>query len=68
MASLAHRLSNLANNHDQRELYALLADMLTDLNALKTAINSHTHGGVTAGVASTGAPNANTMGTFLTTT
>jgi hypothetical protein len=48
------------------ELYQLMQSVLTDLAALKTAINSHTHGGITTGSGTSGVANASTMGTLNT--
>lgn len=45
-----------------QELLPLLNAILTDLTALKAALNAHTHGGVTVGAGTSGVANAATMG------
>jgi len=49
------------------EMQALLQSILVDLAALRTALNAHTHGGVTVGAGSTGVASVATMGTLNTT-
>ncbi len=65
--SINARVNRLADGIDRQELAFILQSILTDLTAIKTAVNSHTHSGVTAGAASTGAADANTVGTLNTT-
>lgn len=65
--SINTRMVKVPDELTSREIRTLLQSILTDLAAIKTAINTHTHSGVTAGAASTGAANANTMGTLNTT-
>lgn len=67
MASINQRVSAMNPNQDHEELRTLLLDILTDLAALRTAINAHTHSGVTAGAGTSGTANASTAGTLLTT-
>lgn len=64
--SINVRMAKVPDLLTSRELRPLLESILTDLEAIKTAINTHTHDGVTAGSASTGAADANTMGTLNT--
>ena len=64
--SINARINRLADGIDRQELQQLLASILTDLTALKTAINTHTHGGVTTGTDSSGVADADTMGTLNT--
>lgn len=45
----------------------LMESVLTDLAALRAALNAHTHGGVTVGAGSTGVANVATMGALNTT-
>ncbi len=61
-----------ANENEQSDIDAL-ASVLTDLTALKTQFNqlrtdyaAHTHDGVTAGAAASGAPTAATTATAVT--
>lgn len=65
--SIDVRMSKVPDLLTSREIRQLFDSILTDLAALKTAINTHTHDGVTAGSASTGAADAGTMGTLNTT-
>ena len=48
------------------EIRALFNSVLTDLAALRTALNAHTHGGITTGSGTSGVANASTMGTLNT--
>ena len=48
------------------EIRQLLNSVLTDLAALRTALNAHTHGGITTGSGTSGVANASTMGTLNT--
>ena len=48
------------------EIRQLLNSVLTDLASLRTALNAHTHGGITAGAGTSGVANASTMGTLNT--
>lgn len=64
--SINVRMAKLPDILTSRELRPLLQSILADLAALKTAINTHTHDGVTAGEASTGAADAGGMGDLNT--
>lgn len=64
--SISQRLVFLPDDLTSQELYALLQSILTDLTALKTAMNAHTHGGITTGSGTSGVANASTMGTLNT--
>jgi hypothetical protein len=48
------------------EIRQLFNSVLTDLAALRTALNAHTHGGITTGSGTSGAANASAMGTLNT--
>ena len=48
------------------EIRQLFNSVLTDLAALRTALNAHTHGGITTGSGTSGVANASTMGTLTT--
>jgi hypothetical protein len=48
------------------EIRQLLNSVLTDLAALRTALNAHTHGGITTGAGTSGVANASTMGALNT--
>jgi hypothetical protein len=50
----------------QRQILALLNSLLVDVQALKTALNTHTHGGITTGAGTSGVANAATVGTLNT--
>lgn len=65
--SINQRLAFVPDDLTSGELRALLQSILLDLAALRTALNAHTHGGVTTGAGSTGVANASTMGTLNTT-
>lgn len=64
--SIQQRVANLADGINRQELAFILGSILADLAALKTAVNSHTHSGVTTGTDSSGAADANTMGALNT--
>ena len=64
--SISQRMPKVPDELTSREIYALLQSILTDLTALKTAMNAHTHGGVTTGAGTSGVANASTMGTLNT--
>lgn len=65
--SIAQRLSKVPDKLTDTEIRAVLIALLADVTALKTAINAHTHGGVTVGAGTTGVANAATMGSLTTT-
>ena len=65
--SINSRVNRLADGIDRQELAQLLASILTDLTALRVALNAHTHGDITAGAGTSGVANASTMGTLNTT-
>lgn len=48
------------------EIRQLLNSVLTDLAALRTALNAHTHGGISSGAGTSGVANASTMGALNT--
>ena len=64
--SISQRMPKVPDELTSREIYALLQSILTDLTALKTAMNAHTHGGITTGSGTSGVANAATMGTLNT--
>jgi GpV Apex motif len=64
--SINQRINYVPDDLTGNELRALLQSVLTDLAALRTALNAHTHGGVTTGAGTSGAANASTMGTLNT--
>ena len=64
--SINQRSTFISDDFAANELRALLQSMLTDITALKTAINTHTHGGITTGAGTSGVANAATMGTLNT--
>lgn len=64
--SINARLNFVPDDLTGNELRALLQSILTDLTALKTAMNAHTHGGITTGAGTSGVANASTMGTLNT--
>ncbi|CAB4130581.1 hypothetical protein UFOVP123_16 [uncultured Caudovirales phage] len=64
--SIVVRTNAMPDDLTAGELYQLMQSVLTDLAALKTAINSHTHGGITTGAGTSGVANAATMGTLNT--
>lgn len=64
--SIVVRTNAMPDDLTAGELYQLMQSVLTDLAALKTAINSHTHGGITTGSGTSGVANAATMGTLNT--
>ena len=64
--SISQRMPKVPDELTSREIYALLQSILTDLTALKTAMNAHTHGGITTGSGTSGVANASTMGTLNT--
>jgi hypothetical protein len=65
--SIQARVNRLADGIDRQELAFVLSSILTDLTALKTAINAHTHGGITTGSGTSGVANGGTMGSLNTT-
>ena len=64
--SINVRINQLPDGLTSRELRALLQSILTDLAALRAAVNAHTHGGVTTGAGTSGVADASTMGTLNT--
>jgi hypothetical protein len=64
--SISQRMPKVPDELTSREIYPLLQSILTDLTALKAAMNAHTHGGVTTGAGTSGVANASTMGTLNT--
>lgn len=64
--SISQRMVFVPDDLTSQEIYALLQSILTDLTALKTAMNAHTHGGITTGSGTSGVANASTMGTLNT--
>lgn len=65
--SINTRTNAMPDDLTAQELQVLLQSILTDLTALKTALNAHTHGGITTGSGTSGVANASTMGTLNTT-
>ena len=64
--SIVTRTNAMPDDLTAGELYQLMQSVLTDLAALRTAINAHTHGGITTGSGTSGVANASTMGTLNT--
>lgn len=64
--SINTRINYVTDDLTGNELRALLQSVLVDLAALRTAINAHTHGGITTGSGTSGVANASTMGTLNT--
>lgn len=64
--SIAIRTNNVSDALSAGELYRLLLAVQLDLAALRTSLNAHTHGGITAGAATSGVANASTMGALET--
>jgi hypothetical protein len=64
--SINQRVVYLPDDLTSQELRPLLQSILTDLTALRTALNAHTHGGITTGSGTSGVANASTMGTLNT--
>ena len=64
--SINQRTNYVADDLTGNEMRALLQSILTDLTALRTALNAHTHGGITTGSGTSGVANAATMGTLNT--
>jgi hypothetical protein len=64
--SINQRVVYIPDDLTSQELRPLLQSILTDLTAIKTAINTHTHGGITTGAGTSGVANAATMGTLNT--
>jgi len=64
--SINVRMAKVPDLLTSREIRALFESILADLEAIKTAVNTHTHDGVTTGSDSTGAADANTVGTLNT--
>ena len=64
--SINVRMNAIPDDLSAQEITALFQSILVDLAALKTAVNTHTHSGITTGAGTSGAPNANTMGTLNT--
>ena len=65
--SINQRVNLMSDDLSGQEIRALFQSILVDLTALKTALNAHTHGGVTTGAGTSGVANAATMGTLNTT-
>lgn len=64
--SINQRMAKVPDLLTSREIRALFDAILADLEAIKTAVNTHTHDGITAGAATSGAADANTVGTLNT--
>jgi GpV Apex motif len=64
--SIVVRTNAMPDDLTAGELYQLMQSVLTDLAALRTALNAHTHGGITTGSGTSGVANASTMGTLNT--
>lgn len=65
--SINQRLAAVPDDLTGEEIRQVLQSILVDLAALRTAVNSHTHGGITTGAGTSGVANAATMGTLNTT-
>jgi hypothetical protein len=64
--SINQRMAAVPDLLTSDEIRQLLNSVLTDLAALRTALNAHTHGGITTGSGTSGVANASTMGTLNT--
>lgn len=64
--SIVVRTNAMPDDLTAGELYQLMLSVLVDLAALRTALNAHTHGGITTGAGTSGVANASTMGTLNT--
>ena len=64
--SIVVRTNAMPDDLAANELYQLMQSVLIDLAALRTALNAHTHGGITTGSGTSGVANASTMGTLNT--
>ena len=64
--SINIRTNAIPDDLTAQELQLLLTSILTDLAALRTALNAHTHGSITVGSGTSGVANASTMGTLNT--
>ena len=64
--SINQRMAAVPDLLTSDEIRQLLKSVLTDLAALRTALNAHTHGGITTGSGTSGVANASTMGTLNT--
>jgi len=64
--SINQRMAAVPDLLTSDEIRQLLNSVLTDLAALRTALNAHTHGGSTTCSGTSGAANASTMGTLNT--
>lgn len=64
--SINVRMAKVPDLLTSREVRALFVAILADLDAIKTAVNTHTHDGVTVGSGTSGAADANTVGTLNT--
>ena len=64
--SINQRMAAVPDLLTSEEIRQLLNSVLTDLAALRTALNAHTHGGITTGSGTSGVANASTMGTLNT--
>lgn len=62
--SINQRMVTVPDLLTSDEIRALFNSILTDLTALRTAMNAHTHGGITTGAGTSGVANASTMGTL----
>lgn len=65
--SINQRTAFVPDELTSNEIRPLLQSILADLAALRTAVNAHTHGGITTGSGTSGVANAATMGTLNTT-
>jgi predicted DNA-binding protein len=54
--SVVQRTNAMSDSISRGEVYYLLEAIRTDLEALRSLLNTHVHSGVTAGGANTGAP------------
>ena len=64
--SINQRMAAVPDLLTSDEIRQLLNSVLTDLAALRTALNAHTHGGITTGSGTSGVANASTMATLNT--
>jgi len=65
--SINQRMNFVPDELTSGEIRQLFNSILLDLAALRTALNAHTHGGITTGAGTSGVANASTMGTLNTT-
>ena len=64
--SINQRMVKVPDELTSREIRQLFVSILADLQTLQSALNTHTHGGVTVGAGTSGAANAGTVSSLNT--